>query len=676
MTGHPFRKLVDQALPMWEDLTGVSMDQTSWKLGELDVEQMNRMIKKALKLEEDGTTAYFLLECCLRHHLENTAFTVAEIMKDYAALQDYLRKSRDLFQVLQSDEAAEHSAIFRNRLKKALEGYGADTPENLAMVDDPDALPFLRRDAIYSVKHLKPCQFLKGGFGKDPKPKLASHVYQAWDVNELLPAMRDMKVNGVAVALVRDPANPDQSYFGFCMRNGDNAIFFTDRDRPAYPGQHEHMRGRGRGRDFISRMWSHRFPYQLLNPQWNAKGDVWFDPVTQPVMHGEKLVPVLPFSKLEPAQAVWLAMTMALVSDKFWKREWQAEELHYTGKMVVDENMLVSKDGEKLPAAKGYQPLGVKPLELEDVSKDKILEQTEFPSHVNQWLEDRYAKTVDPAVLNQMTNDDDEIKALPALHKPERRWHHGRVTESKPRNEIALRVETHSKRELDKTLFWKKPGIYKLKAFADTNFGTKKELEDDRAFTARYNLAKHVQREADREHQDRKSEIRKWFEDRIEANKEELARRAVAEWIRQEEAGDFGDKYDLSYVRNGVTMRKTSDEVWDHASYFASIMLGEWETVSYPKCAIRGTSATWRAIFVCLEAKDVADACGVGIEDLPDVLQNWAYDKRTPGNSILNRIDPMEWALRDPWMHENFNVGMLLSKTAMNQIRKSMKEDA
>ncbi|MXX91097.1 MAG: hypothetical protein F4213_05680 [Boseongicola sp. SB0677_bin_26] len=690
-----FRALVDQALPKWHDLTGVMPDQTQWKIGEFDIEQMNRAVMKALKMEPDGITAYFLLECFLRHHLEEKSFTVASIMKDYAALQEYLAKARDLFVILQGDVAAEHSAVFRQRVKEGLALYGADSKEALELVDDNDVLPFLRRDALHSMHALTPYQFLAGDFGEDPKPGLVQRVYQAWSINDLLPAMRDMRMSGIAVVLVRDPMHAEQSFFGFAMRNGQNVVFFTDRTKPAFPGQEDRMRGRGRGRQFMRQMWSNHFPYELLKPEWNEKGDVSFVPSDELAPHGQTLVPMMPIGKLQAHQAIWLTMVLALLSARFWKQRWQAKELSYTGDMVTNQDLLVMRGGRTLPVAKGYQPLGLSALTLEDISREKIARQTwtrggrktrkrgetgreagdwTITTDVNKWLEDRYAHTVAPEIINQWTEDRDTMKMLPPVNRRKRHWPDGK-REKPPENALAATVETRSRREASRIASWERPVGYTLQTFTNSMFGSRDELEKDRAFIGRHSLAMDIQREADREYEARRDSIVSWYRRQLEGNVNELARRAAKLFIVQR--GTVPDEHAGRRVCNEPILREVADKAWRDWLIFSEVTLGDYcgRRDSY-LCVFDGTVASWKCVFRPWTAEDLADL--TARDDprlLPDVLRHWQKEKDYVGNSILERIDPVESEVSDPWMQMNFNVSLFMSRRAMNRIVKKISND-
>jgi hypothetical protein len=66
--------------------------------------------------------------------------------------------------------------------------------------------------------------------------------------------------------------------------------------------------------------------------------------------------------------------------------------------------------------------------------------------------------------------------------------------------------------------------------------------------------------------------------------------------------------------------------------------------------------------------------------DLPWQLQHWVHrDGGYQGNPILNRLDPAEYALENPWMGITrrgrglgLSVGVSLSKRAVNRIRKKL----
>ncbi|MCP5904876.1 hypothetical protein NL378_29335, partial [Klebsiella pneumoniae] len=61
------------------------------------------------------------------------------------------------------------------------------------------------------------------------------------------------------------------------------------------------------------------------------------------------------------------------------------------------------------------------------------------------------------------------------------------------------------------------------------------------------------------------------------------------------------------------------------------------------------------------------------VEEMPIYLQHWnPGDDAYVGNHILQRIDPLEWRLDNPWDQLSFHVSIYLSKRGLAQVRKSL----
>ena len=52
---------------------------------------------------------------------------------------------------------------------------------------------------------------------------------------------------------------------------------------------------------------------------------------------------------------------------------------------------------------------------------------------------------------------------------------------------------------------------------------------------------------------------------------------------------------------------------------------------------------------------------GCEIKDLPDVLQHWVHGDIYSGNPILQKIDPVDWVIKNPWSDLKFGVAVLLA---------------
>lgn len=659
----PTDEIMKHALDMWSDLTGVSTDQTSFRMGDMDVRYMNQVMDEMLKMEPEGTTAYLLLECFLREYLEGKTFTAAEIMKDYEANSKYLKKAEALFSVVQSERALEMASAFRERVIQGVKHYDADRSDVLDMIGSADILPFLRRDALSSFERLQPFQFLQGKFDTAPA-QIIDHVYIAWDVNDLLLSLRDMPVSGVAVVLIRNPSSPDRSYFSFAMRNGENVTLFTDKTRPAYPGQEDVLAGRGgRGasRSYASRASENHFPYQIIKTSYDEDGELVFNPETAPVASGKSVVPVMAMKELPPHQVIWLTMMLSLISEKFWKKSWQAKQLSYTGAMVQRKAMLVEeKDGTQLPAAKGYIPISLEDVTIDQMVVKNLSEQFEMPSSgVNAWLEERYRHTISEQLLNQWFTDG-STRMLPSLQE---------ASGSKLNNGDQYCVEISDGIvevcDLAGIPSWERPSGYKLQTFSPTDFGSEEELKKDRLYIARSNMARGIQREANREYHERRKEVSAWYGAAVNNNLDDLlpyiGRRSLD---LKSDPAFRGDQR--------IMFGEVKGKIWDY-TYSANNPIGEYS--SYNRkwlCPLTDAVASWRCLFDPETSADLAWLAGCEISDLPDVLQNWKKRKPMMGNHLLNRMDPMDHYVDDPWMKLGLDVNVYLSRRALTRIEKEI----
>lgn len=669
----PIRKILDEAIIRWETLTGVNLNQTRWTgFAEWDLRQMNDALKQVIDFEPNGETALLMLEVFLRTHLEGKTFTAAQIMKDYAATTDYLQKAETLFSMLQGDAALEMAANFRQRVIDAVRHYGGDRDDVLELINDPDALPFLRRNALRAMGNLKAHQFLSG----EPDTGIAQvidRVHLSWNINDLLIGVRDMPISGVALVMLRDAARPDLTYFAFAMRNGGNVTLFVDRKNPAYPGQDEVLGargGRGLARSFAQRSNANHFPYQILKTSLDDRGDVIFDAETAPVAIGPKIVPLMRIADLPADQVIWTVMMFSLISERFWHQRWQAPALSYTAAMIRNKTALVEDaGGSRLPAAAGYRPIELEEILPEEVTYEAMAEtlkrgngggspQNPQP-HINAWLEERYSPLVTKDVLNQWDLEPGTILCLPELEGGKKdSW--DRTAAPKTSRPGGLVV--YDKKQKDP--FAIVPTSYKLSTFAPTDFGTEEELRKDRLYIARNNQAAVIQRAADEEFRARKAEIETWFKTQVTHNTAFLCEAIIAGpdqpkpvpgggrasllSIYEKPDEDFsGWRYRPPMVRFGYV--SANGRVW--------------------KCPVTDASAFVRYAFTPRDPSDIAALAGCDVTGLPDVIRNWRREKPYVGNHLLDRIDPMLHRLQDPWMKLHFCVSVFLSKSGLKKIK-------
>lgn len=97
-------------------------------------------------------------------------------------------------------------------------------------------------------------------------------------------------------------------------------------------------------------------------------------------------------------------------------------------------------------------------------------------------------------------------------------------------------------------------------------------------------------------------------------------------------------------------------------------MLTECRTCRYTRIKNAWRQASVWTYFSPQTPECLALLAGCEVDDLPVFLQNWWAQKQYKGNSILDRLDPLDWLPKNPWFTEKFNVVLGLSKSTWNQL--------
>lgn len=171
--------------------------------------------------------------------------------------------------------------------------------------------------------------------------------------------------------------------------------------------------------------------------------------------------------------------------------------------------------------------------------------------------------------------------------------------------------------------------------------------------------------------------------ERLAANVENLYALATQDEVWFECSGDDA-KLGLgnhSRVSEG-TARYRIAKLYEKSEYDKNILYinydhtlsdGWLKSASVHACHATGARSSFMLHLTPHTSRDLAFLAGVEHSELPDVLQHWRARTESRGNHILDRIDPIAWALRNPWEHLNaFKAALWLSKRALNNIQKTL----
>ncbi|MEA8593034.1 hypothetical protein PZT57_30775 [Pseudomonas aeruginosa] len=670
MTKH--ERLVE-ALNLWVAVTGFDEDRRSFKLSgrlsEWAVHSMSEAIKEALDLDETNITGFLLLSYFSRHFIEHTHFKLNELLNEPERVESFVAQIKKLLSILNDKEMLEDLSHFQLVTRQAVRHYHADRDEVMALIEQQDDIAFLRRDALKSIQRLRVDHFLVGATEDESfKPVYNREVYQFWNINSMLQAVCKAP-SGVSLNLIRTP-DDYQSYFVFAIRNGGNVITLSDIAQHSHPLQ-AYM-SRRPDKSFGKRIVQNWFPYDLMNYQYDEEsGSLWiekqdFGSAIAPL--NQTAFPLSPIKDLKPEEIIWTTLMFELIVERFWRKPIEPAQLSYTGDMVKVEATLIEHAKQAgLPVVQ-YEGIQAKELTVQEIAypDDAIRDAIgEFGGDHNQWMIDRYSAKVNPSLMNLMGSGD--VTAY--------------VTSRS--NEMQLTSGDEFKRLTNGFFTDNDTRYYELHKLDTAGFGSKEQILADRAFIARHNLAREIKRLAYAEYTERKADVKKWYEERLAANVENLFALATQGEVWFDCSRDEATLGLGNHSRVGEdTARYRVAKLFDKEEYEKNLLYihydhtlsqGWLSSASCHACYVTGARSSFLLHLTPHTSRDLALLAGVEHSELPDVLQHWRAETRSRGNHILDRIDPIAWALRNPWERQSaFKAGIWLSKRALNNIQKTL----
>lgn len=662
-----------KALALWAEITGVDPEKVQHRRSgwhEINIAGSYAELQEALTIDPSEVTALLLLDHHLRELLRGQTATVMELAADPAAFMAKLEKPRELLALLAQPEIAEARAAFVAGVREAVARYGAsDVPGMEELLADSEGMAILRRDALRSIERLRVDQFLDGGPEPEGRtPVYTKTVHQWWNLNSLLSAATRMPA-GVSLNLIRDP-DAYQSFFAFTIRNGGNLFTLTDIEPVSHPLQGAMSRRPDRTLDKRSRRnW---FPYSLLGVAYDEESGELYLKATEVralVAYQNDLLPLKPIAELEPQEIVWIAMMFDLIVDRFWRKGWKAPALSYTAEMVKVESALIGRAADAGLPVTQYQPLIAPALTIAAVAEATDKEIGKRYHSPNAWMEARYKARVPEEALNLIT--------LPGA----------KLHLTGPSGSVVVQTPAEAKKESE-LHFWDRRDLAKTRiaihSLASTAFGSREQIEADRKFIARCNYADSIEGLANEEFAARKEEVLDWYVTRVKARLDVLLSWAghaalwVEDGVRETFDGMGAGALQVRIPQDTKLMRHSLIERYELGSdsygyrFGGGTLLGGFKNGGRDyECARTGAVASWLVIYGPTNPEEIAVLAGCDIEELPDVLHHYLLREPYTGNCILDRIDPMVWRAKNPWLGLDLRVRVPLSKRAISAIDKA-----
>lgn len=673
----PGKSLLLQALTLWRAITGIDPQAKKQTIGDWRLRETFTELQEAIDLDASEITAHLLLTHFLNSYLAEREVNLLTLLNDPQSVAVRLEKPRVLMDLLNRPELVEAREAFVASIAQAMERYGAaERADVQTLLASHDSIALLRRDALRAIEKLRADQFLDGtpepeGF----QPVYVKTVHQFWNVQSMLAACMRMP-SGVSLNLVRHPQSM-QSFFAFVIRNGGNLFVLSDVPEFAHPLQATMSRKPERELERrASRNW---FPYDLLGLDYDETSGRLYVKATKErglVAVQNVALPLKPFAELEPETLVWCSMLMELIWTKFWRQGWKAPQLSYTADQLDSSATLLEHAKTANLPVLAYQHIGLAPLRKADVAADAVTDdEVGRKGHEpNRWLEDRYAMQVPDEALNliaapekvfALDQQSGAISTVGGGYQGLSDWQQER--------ELGRRIQ-----------------LVKLDA---TSFGSREQIQADRKYIARANFARTVRALAVEEFESRKDEVVAWYAGRVRANAANLLRwcRNDALWldegqqatfshytgsvgaVRTKEVEGAGMHRPRTVTRQLLKRHKLDPRAWEARLHASGVVLGGVKNGKL-QCHLDGSVASYWVGIYPANSSELALVAGCTVSELPDVLQHWDLLDTYTGNSILDRIDPMIWSCRNPWLKLKLSILIPFSKRAMARIDKAPLE--
>lgn len=652
-------QLVNEALVRWAKLVGVDPTKRMKSLGSWRLEEYLKSLNESRELDPSGLTTFMMLRGLTDELLKDTQFSALQLLTATDVVAANLRPLKHLLDLVESPEVVELIDGFQEQLRGAAKAYGMpeDKKEEFEkLLQSKHALAFVRRDALLSMKHLDHHQFLQGET-EEAELKQNNKVYEFWNINSAVAAAFHQKVSGVSLALIRDPEVQLASYFCFLIRNGNTITVLTDRVEGPHPAYNRMSRRPDRNlEDRAAKNW---FPYQLMDLKPHEDGKGYTQVRTGIVRLNTEAWPMAKIGELFPEQFVWVTLMFDLIREEYGRQKKLLPEVSYTGEMVVEPHVLVGP-GSAIIKAGQYQPLALAPLTKPDITLEKTAAQWERPSTKhNTWMEERYGERVPDEYLNPVGDQAKHLLESGA----------GRVSKV-----LAPKKDTWEKSKLVHQV--------KLEALSAVTFGSKEKLEKDRAWVARTNKMKMIQGLAEEEFERERGNMAKWWHDAVEKNAEFLLDAAARGELKGPVYSTRNPKVTFDHgfeeFKKGNLLYKQHGKKWGYMTWPSTssgdVLLGTYSPdAPHYRCYETGQAASVFTVFRPTCAASLAFMAGLTLEDLPWAMRHWTNEAPYSGNSILDRIEPSDWALNNPWQeHMKWYVFIATSKSAFNARRKKL----
>lgn len=630
---------ISERLNLWLKLTGVDIENNKKTFNDWHTEKSYEELLESIELDKTGVITNLIIEYYLDEYLNKTHYSLMQIIDDDKdEFENKINLAKKLKASLLESEIIKLKNDYITYIKNALEHYNVNynSEEYSELLKNKYILAILRRDAYKSFKNLSTFQFYAGKQEKpNYKPQYSRSIYKWFNINSLIQSA-SLIPSGVSLHLIQSP-DKYQSYFIFCLKNGENIIIYTDKEENEHPLQGQ--MSRRPDRNFANRVNKNWFPYELFEYEYSDDmKHLYFSETknTNLTVKQNEFIIVSDLKDIEARSLIWIITMFELIIEKNWTLK--LPELTYTNEMIINNELILLNKPNKNELIKSeYKKLDLSKLTINDVLNATETELGEMNrNNISNWLIERYKNKIDEGLLNKMEFNKNFLLI----------------------NNVQKEVSSH---EYDNIYISDWDIKTKIKQLDPTDFGMKEDIEKNRIFIARYNLAAAISHLAEIEYKEREKELREWYKQALINNKTNLIKLLYKKEINSK--NNYRYEYKLMQI-----IEEPKRFIGFYPSY-------RYMVKKKDGCFFTGSKVSHYVIFNVHSIDDLKLVTGIDdINLIPDVLRHINREiNMGSGNHLLQRIDPMLWNLKDPFNKFKYEFKIEISKRIYNKIMKGQE---
>lgn len=600
---------INEKIKLWIDITGVNPEENkkSWtinfngNLSDYDIYEMNNNLNNVMKYDINGVYTNIFMKEYLKQFLNRRTIPILNYINNKDETIEYLNKCYKLNESFKDNEINERKIL--DEYDKIIKFYNLNKKEELNIFD----ICYIIINSKNNISKLNTIQLKRGNNFKINKPKILKDIYMIDNIDMLINSINNIDNNFISLVFIYDSDNTASSYFSFVIKNNNNVYLINDKPDYKHPNQKYMLRCQGR--EISDRINKTFFPYEITNIDIYNKYSVGIN--SDNLIKKDKWIKISNLSNLPIEESLWIIYMFNEIENKFFKNNYQCNELSYGGGMI-QSNLLLNKE-TNIMLYDDYDKIMLNKI---DNPENIELDYERNSQHLFDDIIDIFKDKVDKNNINLIGNSDSK------------------------------EIELHDENEL----FSQYKSEYLILNIND--FGTKESIEYRQKWLVRFNFAKEIDRLSKEDYDKNRNNVSSWYYSSILNNIDNILKSTIFS------TNDFEFKKDtFNHWRDNYHFGKNRTFIGQNTCRYTSSFSDNNPSIVFE---IRPKNS-----------KDISNILNIDIKDFPIQIRNWNKKERIcKGNQILENLDPCDWVIHDYWYRFGGTIDILMTKTEYNDLYK------